>query len=574
MGTIKKILFVTIILFAFILRIYQLDKFPPGFYSDETAFGYNAYSLLQTGRDEFNKAWPLTLKSFGDYKPPMSAWLALPTIAIFGLSELAVRLPSVLLGTLTIIVVFFLTRETVATSELKFLTSKQKEYVPYVSSILLAISPWHLLFSRSSMLVGIEIFFVSSGFLFFLIGLRKPMFLFLSSICFSLAVYSYYGSRITVPLLLLALAIIFRKELAKIKLIVGAGVILGFLLLLPLILAISKDPSSLTGRAKTISVFFDPGINLKLWEAHTRDGQNFPILLGRFFHNKPYFYFRDISRRYLQHFSFDFLFLTGDKHPPFKIPDMGVVYIIEFPLFLYGFFLATRRLNKYILALFAYLLLSPVAASFTFITPSANRAFNMIIPWTIISAFGLVLTIDYLRNRFRMPVKISAAIFLSIYTLLLSIYLYQYYFATAQYTPQIWHYGRNELVRKIGIYEKNYNEVLLSDMSNNEGPVYIWLLFYKRYNPQEYWQSASINEVADNLGWIHVNSFDKYRFIPEFDWQKVEKKPGTLYIGSEEKIPDKWTGVLDGKTYSLIVDDRIIYPNGWTAFKIAHLSEI
>src|SRR3972149_156253 len=91
-------LFLLVLIFAVLLRVYKLNNSPPGLYSDEAAYGYNAYSLLTTGHDEYAKSWPFALKSFGDYKPPMTAWLTIPSIATFGLSEFAVRLPSALAG--------------------------------------------------------------------------------------------------------------------------------------------------------------------------------------------------------------------------------------------------------------------------------------------------------------------------------------------------------------------------------------------------------------------------------------------------------------------------------------------
>ena len=78
-------LFILIIFLAFVTRFFALSSFPPGLYSDETALGYNAFSLLKTGRDEFGNPWPLTLRSFGDYKPPLSSWSMMPFIVIFGL---------------------------------------------------------------------------------------------------------------------------------------------------------------------------------------------------------------------------------------------------------------------------------------------------------------------------------------------------------------------------------------------------------------------------------------------------------------------------------------------------------
>jgi len=560
MSKFSRIFLIIIIITAFFIRFLLVDKFPPGLYSDETALGYNSYSLLKTGRDEFGKSWLLSFESFGDYKPPMSAWLMMPSIAVFGLNELSVRLPSVIAGTLTVLIVFFLSKE---------IFNKNK-MIPFIAATLIAISPWSILFSRSSMLVGTEVMFTSGALLFFLISIRRPNFLYLSSFCFAGAIYTYYGARITVVLLVLTLALIFKKELVKVKLFVIGSLAIGLILLSPLIFSIVKDPSTLTGRAKTISIFYDPGIKLKLWEAHTLDGQRFPVYLSRFFHNKPYFYARDMARRYLQHFSFDFLFLTGDPHPPFKIPNFGLVFLLDLPFFLYGLYLAIRNKNKKILALTFYFFISPIAASLTFITPSANRSFNMIIGWTIFSAFGISSLINYLRHRFNILPKISMSFLILGYLLLFGTFLYRYLILIPNKNPQIWHYGRKELVSKITMLEKNYSQVV---MSNKEGPAYIWLLFYKKYDPQRYWLSSNVDHTPDNLGWIHVNSFDKYTFLEDLDWRNVDKKPGILYVGYEEKIPENWSGNINGKSYKLVIDDRVLYPNSKTAFKIAHLSE-
>src|SRR3989344_4114010 len=103
----KYVPLIFIVTLAFFLRIYKISNFPPGLYSDETTYGYNAYSLLKTGADEYGKVWPLTFKSFGDYKPPMTAWLTIPAIAAFGLNEFSVRLPAAIAGTLTVLIVYF-----------------------------------------------------------------------------------------------------------------------------------------------------------------------------------------------------------------------------------------------------------------------------------------------------------------------------------------------------------------------------------------------------------------------------------------------------------------------------------
>ena len=91
------------------LRLFRLADRPLGFTWDEAALGYNAFSLLKTGRDEHGQILPVVFKSFGDYKPGLYIYFTVPSVALLGLNEFAVRLPSALFGTLLIPVIFLLT---------------------------------------------------------------------------------------------------------------------------------------------------------------------------------------------------------------------------------------------------------------------------------------------------------------------------------------------------------------------------------------------------------------------------------------------------------------------------------
>src|SRR5579859_7931615 len=117
-----KLLFVLIILIAICLRFYQLGINPPSLTWDETAWGYNAYTLGLDGRDEFGRLLPHDyLESFGDFKPPMYAYLDILPIKLFGLTPYAVRFPSAFFGVLTVIITYFLVKQI-------FPKSKNKEW--------------------------------------------------------------------------------------------------------------------------------------------------------------------------------------------------------------------------------------------------------------------------------------------------------------------------------------------------------------------------------------------------------------------------------------------------------------
>ena len=100
-----------ILALGFLLRVAALDKFPVGFTPDEASFGYDAYSILKTGADQWGHKLPLVLESFGDYKSPLYAYLTIPFVALLGLTKVAIRLPNALLGTVAVYVTYLLVTE-------------------------------------------------------------------------------------------------------------------------------------------------------------------------------------------------------------------------------------------------------------------------------------------------------------------------------------------------------------------------------------------------------------------------------------------------------------------------------
>src|SRR3989344_1760646 len=142
MGKIKCWVLAAILVLGLVLRLWALDKFPSGFSADEASYGYNAYSLLKTGRDEWGEPWYqliyTNLRSFGDARFPLYSFLAIPSIKLLGLNEFAVRLPNAILGTLAIAAVYLLAKKLI-----NWQTGQ-------LAALLLAISPWHVSLSRGA----------------------------------------------------------------------------------------------------------------------------------------------------------------------------------------------------------------------------------------------------------------------------------------------------------------------------------------------------------------------------------------------------------------------------------------
>src|SRR3989344_6158523 len=157
------------VVLAVVTRGYQLGQAPAGLYLDEAGQGYSAYSLYKTGRDEFGKPLPIVFRSFGDFKTPVYIYLVVPLIPVFGLSPLTVRLPSFVFSILTIPVMWALLRLVGASKRLAV-----------ISCLLLAISPWHVLFGRTNFECNVALGWLLTGVWAFYKGLKKPSFLVLA----------------------------------------------------------------------------------------------------------------------------------------------------------------------------------------------------------------------------------------------------------------------------------------------------------------------------------------------------------------------------------------------------------
>ncbi|MGH7245753.1 MAG: glycosyltransferase family 39 protein, partial [Candidatus Levyibacteriota bacterium] len=191
-----------IVLLATVLRLWQLGSVPLSPDWDEAALGYNAYSILHTGRDEFGKFLPVVLRSFDDYKPALYAYLAIPTVFVFGLTVFAVRLPSALFGILTVFATFFLIQELFKNNKIALLTT-----------FFLAISPWHIQFSRVAFEANVGVAFNVFAILIFLKSFKRPWLLPLFGVLMALNLYVYQSEKVFTPLLFLLLVGVFYKKL-------------------------------------------------------------------------------------------------------------------------------------------------------------------------------------------------------------------------------------------------------------------------------------------------------------------------------------------------------------------------
>lgn len=527
----KNINIILVLLVALFLRSYKISS-TPAINSDEAALAYNAYSLLETGKDEHGISWPLHFKSFGDFKPGGYVYLGLPFIKFLGLNTLAIRLPNLILSIISIYFFYKL---------INLLSTKE---LAYYSTIVLALSPWHIHFSRgaweSSTALSLTIIAIYL-FYSYILNHKSSIFLFLSVLFFSLSLYTYHSARLITPLIIAFLFIQNYKTLTNSKFLKNTifALILAVIIVTPV--AISFLNSGGTTRFGGVGITADLG---PLWRANellNHHGQP-TTLLNRIMHNKRLLYLLSWLEKYSSHFTADFLFINGDEVARSKSVEIGQFYLFQLPFFLLGLYFSTKTKHKLLKNLtFFLLLITPLASSLTFQVPSALRALSMVIPLSIFIGYGIDKIIKFLNHT-------SYILILVAYLYSLAYYLNSYFILYPKMYPLAWQYSFDQV---IPIVEENKNKYESVYFTNKYDQPYILYLFYSQYDPQKLHPQIQLTP-PDQFCFSTVSKIDNINFsIPPTD----QIPSNSIIFASDENI-------------SLNVNQVINFPNGSPAFKI------
>lgn len=536
----KNLILILIISLAFVLRFYRLDSYP-ALNADEAAIGYNAYSLIRTGLDEHGNSWPIHFQSFNDYKPGLYFYIVVPFVKFLGLNEWAVRVPGAFLGVLTVVVVYFLVKELL-----------RSEKLALVSSLFLAISPWHIHFSRGGWEVNVATFFVTLGLWLFIKALKAPKFYFFSVLSFVLSMYTYHAARVIVPLLGVGLVFIYFKEIFKhIKYVLLAG-FLGVLILIPLGFDLVRGGA--LDRAAGVGLMADLGPKSRVDEQrgeHPDHGDLVAVIL----HNKVVNYGLAFLENWGKHYWGEFLFLSGDEVQRNKVPETGNMYLMDIVFLGIGLVAVIKGFKKEHALVVWWLIIAPVASAMTFQSPGTLRAHNMVVPLVIVSAFGCVFLTDMIGKlaKNKIFIKVCYIVLAGVVVWSLGRYVHMYYVHMAKEYPFSSQYGLKDLVLYLKENQSGKQKVLVTDRYDQP---YILFLFYLKYAPEKF-QKEHVLTPRDSFGFSTVNHFDKYYFTSiKFDEARMDN-PNSLIVGTDSEIPD---------TANII---KTIYgPNGKPVFKV------
>lgn len=441
----KVYLWIFLSLFVFVgifFRFLRVDSNPPGLYIDEVSIGNNAYKILTTGKDEYGQQYPLFFKSLGDYKMPLYIYAVSVSMALFGKNEFAVRFPAIVSGILSIIVFYFFIKELLLLDKDKY-SYIYRKYIPFLASFLLAISSWHLHFSRG----GFEV--MSAAFLF-IVGCwlmtlfwrtQRLLFLWLSYTFYVLTIYSYHVFRIISPITIIALSILIYRTFSAEKKALFISFATVIVLSLPII----------------VFSFSSHGLERFSQTSAFEEYKAEPLL------SKLKIYPMIYVKNYFSFYSLNFLF-GGDGNGRHQVPGFGLLYRWQLPFLFVGLFYLLGRKGSKLKNVAIYLfLISPVAASFARPSPHSLRDLLAVFPLVIFIAFGLIYLFEQCR-KFRLLAFFAVLV---IAILEFSLYVHQYYLHYPKVNINDWGAGYKEIIEDALKYKGKYEIVLLDTNLEN-----------------------------------------------------------------------------------------------------------
>lgn len=538
----NQIILLAILVLAFFLRFYQLGANPPSLDWDEASMGYNAYSILKTGADEYGNKLPLSIRSFDDYKPALYVYLDVPSVAVLGLNEFSTRLPSAAIGFLSVIVIYFLVKEIFDGWEIN-----QKKRLALLAAFFWAVSPWSLQFSRAAFEGNVGLFFLMLGFLLFLKSLQKPKIIFLSVISFVLSIYSYHSFRLIVPLFGLVSVIYFWKEIWRNKKYYIVSFMLALILSAPVFLSFFGASGS-ASRLSMVSLFSDTSVITNSTKELARDKINNNII-GEIVNNRRVVYSMAAVKSYFDNWNPDFLFLHGDSGVQHHAVNMGMLYLWDLPFILIGIYFLLKKRKKKTWLLLILFLLAPLPAAISTGSPHPVRAITMAPIFSIFAALG-VYYLFFQEKAIRRRILLGIVSVLFIFNF--AYYLHQYYVNTPIEYGYFWQYGNKQAVLAAKSLEGKYQKII---MTYEYDQPYIYYLFYNKIDPtwyQKHWDYLGTGQVERMKRIIGKYEFRNINFAQD------DKLKDTLLIGSPQEIPANASGLI--KT--------IYYLDGSVAYRI------
>lgn len=468
----RALLLSTILVFALVIRLWNITTLPPSLYSDEVDISYQAQIFNQKHTDYFGNFFPINFHSFSDWQPGAGIYVTALFQTITHNNDLSVRIPSAIFGVISIFVLYLLTNS-------------------LYPSFLLSISPWAIHYSRTGFAVSGMLMCLLLAIYFFK---NKKYYLFSIFLC--LSPYFYSTAKLFVPFILLASYLKHKNK---------SIILFSLLLLLPMGVDTIKGQAGF--RFSYISIFTMPHREQITDTLRYQDillshpnqtGVKTPIY-SQILHNKIQISVSKFIENYFSSFSTKFLFLTGDDNIRHGFGNHGLLYIIDFFSIFIGLFIYKNKPTKLGNLFFWILLLAPIPFALTrdSIGPHSTRLILMLPSLIYFSSLAL--------KKYKILIPIYLLLFISFW--------HYYTIHYPQDSASAWHYNMANSIIESKKY--NYTQIYFSDKYEP------FLPFFLNYQPY----LKPINLIDTNNNYFTGKNLDNRYYFGNINWSEINSFP-------------------------------------------------
>jgi 4-amino-4-deoxy-L-arabinose transferase-like glycosyltransferase len=462
---------------AFFLRVYHLDRYPLPIQQDELSNVYDGYAIAETGADRWGNKHPVILRAFGDsdYRPPLYAYLDAASIKVLGFSVIAGRLPAALLGFISLILLYCLTKKLAGTT------------TALLTLLVAVFSPWHILFSRMAHEGTIlPSFFVLLA-LYLFVKVRemhyKSRYIILLGLTLGIATNAYQSTKLIFPVVAVLIGLSLIKEFRthsqrKPRYLLLSAFVLCFLIgAAPQITALITTPEHFFSRANGTVMPFSLSLDY----------------INRLFEN------------FWSNLSPQFLFIDSGVANNLSVARLLPVEAIFFYtglFFLYRVFKKSRLFHPSYIYILLFLAILP--AALTNSNPHAIRSSGMLLLLPMFTASGIIVVCTMIKQQAWQKLTMAVIV-------LCIVANAGYFINTYTRSWDLQNTGQQNILVHLGTkltaYKNNYAHIYIEYQGNQP---YIYIAAFSNMRPSEFQKAP---KQIDTYGFDLVTRMGNYFFL-------------------------------------------------------------
>jgi hypothetical protein len=513
----KKLILALIFMLGLGLRLYSVNSLPSILNRDEAALAYNALLLKETGKDEWGRSWPIALESFGDYKLIGYPLALITSFSLFGYSDFAVRVPSVIAGSLLVLVGYWWARS------LRFSVTGS-----LLVSLIIAVTPVFWFYSRMAFEANLALlmFTLAVGLVWF--GVQHRPWWLTDTLAVGLmlvAVFTYNTPLLLLPFMVVTVPLIRGLKQLRAWILPVSGWVLVGVVAAQVLLPLSAQKSSIT-------LFSD---ETTLTQAGVYRQQFTGLAQKTLGHRLAYLGLLT-SKNFFASFTPSFLVTKGGSHPWHQLPVSGHMYWTVYVLSLLGGgwviidlkrkklrLIQHQRIVKWLESKFAagwfnrnwllvyMLIVSLIPASITVDAPHATRS---LLAFFALSILSLILVEKSARKKMSLKPYLIVATLVGLEATHYGwLYFHEYPQQQGAFQP-----GLAQVLQEV---EMKYPGQAVAFVDGG-GYDYILTAWYLKLSPSDFFTTV-VKQQPDRIGFKYGEKVGKYHFIAKAADRKPEE---------------------------------------------------